>query len=168
MNLTFEPMTRELAGEIAAWRYPAPYQRYGYTDDDSRETVARFVDPRYRFFAGLEGGDLIAFRSFGEDGQVRGGDYAGDFLDTGGGLRPDLTGRGLGPAVITQGLAFGHGRFGTCRFRVTVADFNRRALRACEKVGFQPIQHFRRESDGEPFTVLVIDLGAVAPPRRTR
>lgn len=59
----------------------------------------------------------MAFRSFGEDGRVNGGDYDDSFLDTGGGLRPDLTGQGLGPEMIAEGLAFGRMTFGVWRFR---------------------------------------------------
>lgn len=159
MNLTFEPMTPAFAAEIATWRYPAPYERYGYADEDSNVTVEYMTQSEHRVFAVVKAGEMIAFRSFGEDGQVSGGNYDDDYLDTGGGLRPDLTGQGLGPGVIQQGLEFGRQRFGVGRFRVTIADFNIRAQRVCEKIGFRPVQHFCRESDGEPFTVLTIDRG---------
>jgi ribosomal-protein-alanine N-acetyltransferase len=42
---------------------------------------------------------------------VPGGTYGADALDTGGGLRPDLTGRGLGREALEVGLAFGRSRF---------------------------------------------------------
>jgi ribosomal-protein-alanine N-acetyltransferase len=59
------------------------------------------VDPTSGFRALVETDELIGFRSFGDDGQVPGGPYesttppGGSVRDTGGGLRPDLTGRGL-------------------------------------------------------------------------
>jgi len=107
----------------------------------------------------LDAGELLAFRSFGEDGQVESGNYATGYLDAGGGLRPELTGRGLGAVFLRQGLNLGSRYYDVHRFRVTIADFNRRALRVCPKVGFASGQHFRRESDNQPFTALTIDIG---------
>lgn len=158
MNLTFQPMGVDFAASIATWRYPAPYTRYGFGDATVAETVAYLTRPEHQVFAVVEDGQLVAFRSFGPDGQVAGGDYSDDYLDTGGGLRPDLTGRGLGSKILLRGLEFGNLHFGKSRFRVTVADFNVRAQKVCERVGFEPVQRFRRINDGLPFTVFTMDL----------
>ncbi len=71
---------------------------------------------------------LIGFRSFGPDGQVPGWEYDDSALDTGGGLRPELTGKSLGRAVISAGLVFGRDRFAPAAFRVTVASFKVRLM----------------------------------------
>jgi ribosomal-protein-alanine N-acetyltransferase len=63
----------------------------------------------------MAGDRLIGFPSFGPDGQVPGWDYDDSALDTGGGLRPELTGLGLGRFVIAAGLAFGCAHFRTAR-----------------------------------------------------
>jgi len=39
-------------------------------------------------------------------------------------------------------------------FRVTVAEFNKRAQRVWEKAGFRPVQTFQRSGDGIPFVIL--------------
>ncbi|GAB5558493.1 MAG: hypothetical protein SynsKO_01400 [Synoicihabitans sp.] len=160
MKLSFEPMNLARATDVAMWSYPPPYRRYGYEDEDPRETVRYLTDPAKRVFAVLEAGELIAFRSFGEDGQVRGGQYPDGFLDTGGGLRPDLTGRGRGGPVLQCGLRFAKNQFGMNRFRVTIADFNLRAQSVCRKVGFSVQSTFRRKPDGEPFSIYTIELNA--------
>ena len=95
---------------------------------------------------------------------MAGGDYAEDYLDTGGGLRPDLTGQGLGAEVILKGLEFGRLTFGTSRFRTTVADFNQRAQKVCEKIGFEHRQSFARSGDGQPFLIFTIELARSGNP----
>lgn len=147
------PITAEDAAAIASWRYPAPYDVYD--GDGSGETAAYYRDPANGFVALEEDGELIGFRSFGPDGRVPGGPYEEDpdTLDTGGGLRPDLTGRGLGGTAIAVGLAYGEGRYAPKRWRITVATFNTRALTVVGRLGFAPVAAFTAPS-GTHFTIL--------------
>ena len=150
-SIRIAPLTRVHAEDLATWSYAAPYDVYdlaGAQPDD-------LLDPDIGFHAVLAGDQLIGFRSFGPDGQVPGWDYDDAALDTGGGLRPSLTGRGLGRAVISAGLAFGRARFAPAAFRVTVASFNLRALRTVESLGFRRVGSFAAARDGRPFEVLV-------------
>ena len=144
-------MTEAFAAEVVTWRYPPPYDYNDMTGADA----AFLADPASGFFALTDGGELIGFRSFGEDGRVPGGDYSGDALDTGGGLRPDLTGKGLGRAAIGTGLEFGRIRFAPRAFRVTIASHNARALRVVEALGFVRTSAFRSLADGMSFQILV-------------
>jgi len=96
------------------------------------------ADPASGFFALIDEGELTGFRSFGADGQVPGGEYDDSALDTGGGLQPDLTGKGLGRAAIQAGLDFGRRQFAPAAFRVTIASFNVRAQRVVQALGFRP------------------------------
>ena len=146
-------MTAGYAAEILSWRYPAPYDYYDVTDVD----VGYYLDPANGFFAVLADGEFIGFRSFGPDGQVPGGTYDDSALDTGGGLRPELIGRGLGRTVVAAGLEFGRQRFAPDVFRVTVASFNSRALRVVTSLGFRPTQSFAASMDGRRFEILVRD-----------
>lgn len=156
MRFTFQPMDDANARLTAAWHYPEPYSIYNADDGDLQAMVAHFTDPANNYYAVTnEHAELIAFRCFGADAQVPGGDYHADALDTGGGLRPDLTGRGMGAAVITAGLAWGRAVWAPHAFRVTVAAWNERALRACGKAGFRPVQQFAHARDGRPFVVLM-------------
>ena len=62
------------------------------------------------------------------------------------GLRPDLTGRGLGLAFVRLGLEFAHERFPGRRVILDVADFNERARKVYERAGFSitgsHVKHF--------------------------
>ena len=158
MELGFQQMDRKYATAIAGWRYDYPYHIYGYSEEIVEQTIEYLMKVENRFYGVLCKDELIGFRSFGPDGRVSGGHYDESYLDTGGGLRPDLAGKGLGSKIILEGLIFGSQQFGTNRFRVTVADFNKRAKKACEKIGFRVSDHFFRKCDGEPFTIFTIDL----------
>jgi ribosomal-protein-alanine N-acetyltransferase len=86
---------------------------------------------------------------------VPGGSYDESALDTGGGLRPSLTGQGPGREAISAGLAFGRERFAPTAFRVTVASFNTRALKVVDSLGFVREDEFRATADGKPYRILV-------------
>src|ERR1700685_2761015 len=116
-------MTEAYAADIVTWRYAAPYDCYDMTGADP----AFLTNPASGYFALTGKGTLIGFRSFGADGQVPGGGYDTSALDTGGRLRPGLTGRGLGREALTTGLDFGRRQFAPPAFRVTIATFNARA-----------------------------------------
>lgn len=137
-SLRIVRLTREHAEDLATWRYEPPYDVYDMVGADTDE--------------------LIGFRSFGPDGQVPGGTYDDTALDTGGGLRPELTGQGLGRAAIAAGLDFGRERFAPAAFRVTVAAFNARALRTVEALGFVRVATFEATRDGREFVVLTREV----------
>ncbi len=144
-------MRASFAADLVTWRYPPPYDCYDLTDSDP----SVFTDPANGFFAVVDDDALIGFRSFGADGRVPGGSYDDSALDTGGGLRPDLTGRGLGRLAISTGLAFGREQFAPAAFRVTVAAFNTRALRVISALGFSDFEEFEATTDGRPYRILV-------------
>jgi ribosomal-protein-alanine N-acetyltransferase len=152
-SISIAPLTRAHAEDIATWRYDPPYDVYDMTGADPGD----LLDPELGFHAVLAGERLIGFRSFGPDGRVPGWDYDESALDTGGGLRPSMTGQGLGRSVIAAGLDFGRSRFAPAAFRVTVASFNARARRTVESLGFEVVGSFAARRDGRPFDVLVRD-----------
>lgn len=145
------PLRREQAVDICSWRYPPPYDCYDMTGADPDQLLR----PEAGFHALLDGDELIGFRSFGADGQVPGWAYDDRALDTGGGLRPEVTGKGLGRDAIAAGLDLGRERFAPAAFRVTVASFNTRALRVVESLGFERVGRFDAATDGRSFEVLV-------------
>lgn len=150
-SISIGPLTREHAEDISTWRYDAPYAVYDMVGVPPDE----LLDPEVGFHAVMVEDRLIGFRSFGPDGQVPGWEYDSSALDTGGGLRPELTGQGLGRAVISAGLEFGRTRFAPSAFRVTVASFNARALHTVTALGFERVGAFRAVRDGREFDVLV-------------
>ncbi|MBW4664300.1 MAG: GNAT family N-acetyltransferase [Chroococcus sp. CMT-3BRIN-NPC107] len=139
---------------IVNWRYEPPYDLYNYLEEDA--TLQYFLNPQNNFYKIVnENGDLVGYCSFGQDGQVSGGDYRYDALDIGMRIRPDLAGQGKGIEYANAVLGFTENLLKPKAFRVTIAAFNRRALRLWQKLEFEPQQSFERKSDGMQFIILV-------------
>lgn len=151
MALRFEPLSEEDASAIVGWRYEGPYAVYNARPEDK----PALLNPKYSYHSVRnEQGELIGFCCFGLDARVAGGNYEdaeGETLDVGLGLRPDLTGRGMGLGFTSAVLEFAKERFSALEFRLTVAAFNLRAFRVYERAGFQEVGRFRSERDGRQF-----------------
>src|SRR5258708_1072991 len=114
MKLTFTPVDEADARQIMAWRYDEPYAVYNMGADfaNSADGLGGLWDRRrLDYGGGDEEGELIGFFGFGTAAQVWDHDepalYSEDqTIDIGLGLRPDLTGQGLGLAFVNAGLAF--------------------------------------------------------------
>lgn len=145
-------MTPLYAADVVTWRYPAPYDCYDMTGADP----AFLADPDSGFHALTdEAGHLLGFRSFGPDGRVPGGEYDDSALDTGGGLRPELTGTGMGREAIWTGLEFGRRQFAPPAFRMTIATFNARARKVVGALGFEAVTRFTSSASGREYDILV-------------
>lgn len=158
MAFIFQPMNEVHARTLIDWRYEPPYDIYNLSPDDEAD-IDFFIDPQTGHYSMTnEQGELLAFCCFGREGQVPGGDYSTDALDIGLGVRPDLTGQGRGALFVNAVLDFARRTFSPPMFRVTVAEFNQRALRVWTKAGFRPVQTFSREPDGLTFVVLIREV----------
>ena len=160
MSLHFRPMDEATTWAIHTWRYELPYDIYNLAAEPAESLVGAFLDPQNAYYAIRDDEEeVVAYCCFGPDARVPGGDYgpaaAGEALDVGLGLRPDLTGQGQGGGYVQAVLDFARHRWAPAAFRVTVAEFNRRAQRVWEKAGFRQVQRFGRTADGMPFVVLV-------------
>jgi ribosomal-protein-alanine N-acetyltransferase len=69
-------------------------------------------------------------------------------LEIGLGLRPDLTGRGLGGPFLAAGLEFAHEQFSPERFVLSVATFNERAITVYERAGFAHVRVYMHSTGG--------------------
>jgi len=157
MSLIFRPMDEANARSLISWRYDPPYDIYTIPAS-AAEDMSFFTDPHNAYYS-IHNADgiLEAFCCFGADAQVPGGDYTADALDVGWGVRPDLTGKGRGLAYVTAILAFARQTFVPARFRTTVAEFNTRSRRVCERAGFEQVQVFSASTDNRPFVILTRD-----------
>jgi [ribosomal protein S18]-alanine N-acetyltransferase len=163
MSFTFCLIDEASARAFLTWRYEPPYDLYNGNPEGIELELPFFMDPQNGYFCIFEeDNELVAFCCFGQDAQVPGGDYSAPALDLGLGMRPDLTGQGRGLAFVEAVLDFARQTFAPAIFRVTIAEFNRRAQRVWEKAGFRPAQTFQRHHDDLNFVVMI--RSAAFPP----
>ena len=143
----FRQMDDADAREISGWRYEPPYDFYDSTADPA--DLAELLDPQSRrdaYFSALDGENrLVGFFQYEESDEA---------VDVGLGLRPDLTGRGLGVEFVLAGPAFARERFSPRRFTLSVATFNGRAIAVYERVGFRRGKIQTHETSGGEYEFL--------------
>ena len=158
-QITYRPADKTSAREFVQWKYPPPYDVYNNPEEHLGDAVHYNIDPANNVYAMFDRADeLIGYCSYGPDAQVPGGDYGEEALDIGLMIKPELTGQGMGSefagAVIRNGLV----QYTPRKLRVTIAVFNKRAIRVWEKNGFQQTQTFKRSTDGMGFVVMTSDM----------
>lgn len=148
MEFSIRTMKPEDASVIVKWHYPEQYSFYDMTADE--EDLREFLDfdhwKKGSKYAAYDGEDnLIGFFSFDDDNGT---------VDIGLGLRPDVTGNGLGTEFVQAGLNFAREKFCPKQFRLAVATFNQRAIRVYERVGFRPSREFMNNTNGGTYEFL--------------
>jgi len=146
MLYRFVALTERDARAVIAWRYDEQYSFYNIDPVVLDMTVKEMLDGAHRAVVD-ERGELVGFFVVGPAAQVPGGHEHGIYtgnntLDIGLGLRPDLTGLGLGLSFVQACLDFALQEFKPATFRLVVATFNRRATRVYERAGFRPVTTF--------------------------
>jgi len=147
MKFKIAPMSQADAVAVARWHYPDPYSFYDRTADN--DDAALLLDAgrrKGRFFSVQdEKGKLVGFFEL----QKLGNDVV-----IGLGLHPELTGRGLGGDFLEAGIAFAQRKFRPARFRLSVATFNKRAIKVYERAGFTTTRSFDHETNGGVYRFL--------------
>ncbi|GEN54915.1 GNAT family N-acetyltransferase [Halobacillus faecis] len=154
MNLSVQAMTKEYAEESLRWTYEPPYDFYNV--ELSEEALAERLDGSYRSVLDEEGA-LIGFFCTGESAKVPAGEkdgvYAEVAVDMGLGMHPSLTGQGhghlFGKTVLAEILKENEGM----PVRLSVATFNKRAIRLYENMGFVEQASFQTEAC--PFITMI-------------
>ena len=141
-QFTIRPMTAADAQAVATWRYPGEYSFYNADADP--DDLAELLDPAgwgQRYFAA----DEITHNELAGSLEVK---LTGRVAEIGLGLRPDLTGHGLGESFVRTCLRFASAALGAQSYTLTVAAFNHRAITVYQRAGFQEVERFEHFTNG--------------------
>jgi ribosomal-protein-alanine N-acetyltransferase len=138
----FIQLSQDDAEAIAKWHYSEPYSFYDWSADV--DGVRELLEPTLRgeaYWAVKDhAGELVGHFSFKPREERT--------FEIGLGLRPDLTGRGLGGAFLAAGLGFAREQFSPERFVLAVATFNERAIKVYERAGFARVRVYMHSTGG--------------------
>lgn len=142
-------MNYEEARHISQWKYEDPYSIYSM--DGSEECINELLNEFY-YSALDENGQIVGYYCFGESAQVPAGNQFGAYddnnvTDIGLGMCPEFCGQGAGSEFLSEGIRFAKENLNANRFRLTVANFNKRAIKAYKSGGFKEHMAFVRSSD---------------------
>jgi [ribosomal protein S18]-alanine N-acetyltransferase len=140
VQFKFVSMEEADARAIMAWRYEGQYAIYNWEGEDDPEEMLDRRSPHYAVKD--EHGELVGFFAYGSAAYVWGSAEShlyseNNMITIGLGMRPDLTGKGLGLAFTRAGLDFAREHFKPDYFRLYVLTFNERAMRVYERAGFE-------------------------------
>ena len=141
-DLDIRPVIEEDIRGFAEWRYEPPYEGHNITQPVD-EAIEYFLRPSTNCHVLVRAGELAAFFTFGADARVPGGDYSAPALDIGLGMRPSLTGQGLGRSFVEAVIQFARDNFSVDQLRVTIDVKNTRAIRVWSRQGFEETQRFK-------------------------
>ncbi|PSL41012.1 ribosomal-protein-alanine N-acetyltransferase [Planomicrobium soli] len=148
MEYAFYPMTQEIAEEIAyQWHYDTEYSFYDMEAD--QEDLQEFVNPVIRgnsYFMVIQNNETIGFYCFHQITEKT--------IDMGLGMKPDLTGNGSGVEFLEAGMAFLKSRFLPEKVTLSVATFNKRAIKVYKKIGFEENGTFIQATNGGNYEFL--------------
>lgn len=145
MPYTFQKMTEEQAAHIAySWHYGGKYAFYNMEADE--EDLAEFLNSEMRgdsYFTVMDKGKLVGFFSFCK--------VNNDMIDMGLGMKPSLTGNGKGLSFVKAGMMFSMRKYNPKFITLSVAAFNKRAIKVYKEAGFEVIGTLVQKTNGSQF-----------------
>lgn len=122
------------------WKYPEPYSFYDMTADpeDYEEIIREELRQDY-YFQVLNQAELYGFFTV----------YPlGEMVELGLGIKPDCTGKGEGEALIRIIMDYIQNNYSISTICLSVVDFNQRAQKIYEKIGFLKTREFLQATNG--------------------
>lgn len=154
MDYAIMPMTPTEAVVVSKWQYPEPYGFYDWDADpeDLDELFQSVANGQGKYFTVRnQYGELVGFFEFTVEP---------DIVEIGLGMAPALTGKGLGLSFVQSGIEFCRHRYQAKTLRVSVANFNQRAITTYQRAGFRIASDiYRKNTNGGVFEFVDMILG---------
>lgn len=155
MKYEFHNMSQEQAEIIAfSWHYEGDYAFYNMEADP--EDLMEFLDKNARgdsAFAVTSEEELIAFLCVSTGGR--------NAVDIGIGMKPELTGKGLGLSFITAAADFVQIYYKPDIITLSVAAFNQRAINVYRKFGFTVTETYMQQTNGSLYEFVKMEYSCI-------
>lgn len=144
MSFDIQKLSQNNAEVIAnEWKYTGIYEFYNMTSDP--EDYEEIITPNLRennYFQVIEDNKLFGFFVIEKDSDND------DIVDMGLGIKPELTGSGLGQNFLLEILNYIYKNHSAKIVRLGVATFNDRAKKVYEKAGFRQTKIYDQSTNG--------------------
>lgn len=142
---SFNETTQEEALIIAnEWHYEEPYNFYDLQADI--EDYEEFIHPETRkntYSVFRDDNELIGYITFNNNC---------DSIEIGLGMKPNLTGKGLGECFLNNSIMFTQTLFPSMnRITLRVASFNKRAIKVYKRCGFKEVGKITMDTNGSSY-----------------
>lgn len=144
MDYQILPMKEIFAKIISNWVYKQPFSVYNM--DGTKEDEEELLTQNY-YVVVNEFDDIFGFFCIGLSAQVPYGNKFNvyndkNYLDIGLGMNPKYIGQGMGNWFLNFGLTYFEKKYQNNKFRLTVLDFNERAIHLYHNNGFKISNYF--------------------------
>ncbi|PFD48735.1 GNAT family N-acetyltransferase [Bacillus cereus] len=150
MRLIIEKLSQENAEEIANnWKYPDQYSFYNMTEDP--EDYEEITTPELRadnYFQVLNNNELFGFFALYSTESV---------IEMGIGIKPELTGKGLGEEFIRTIIEFIKDNYSISTIRLSVVDFNIRAQKVYSRQGFSKTREYSHNTNNSVYKFIEME-----------
>jgi len=142
-------MTNEAAIEIIEWKYDGIYSFYNIQND--LDVLDEFLNPfKWNHYAAIyEDEDLVGYFTFNPLNVYE--------VEIGLGLHPDIMGKGKGLSFVEYAIEIALKWYVPKKMIVNIAEFNQRAIRLYEKLGFEKISQFIKKINGNEYSFVRLE-----------
>jgi [ribosomal protein S18]-alanine N-acetyltransferase len=147
MDYKFNEISQEQAEKILNWHYEGEYSFYDYKNDE--ENLVKLMSPRGDiYYMVKKGNEEVGFFCY---------EIEEDSAEIGLGMKPDLTGRGMGLVFLKAGINFAISKYNPKEITLSVATFNKRAIKVYERAGFESVKTFMQDTNSGRFKFLKME-----------
>lgn len=152
-NVQIKKMKQKEAIEIAdSWKYPKPYDFYDMAAD--KENYDEIIDPSARgdnFFSITNNQEVMGFfYIFPKESST-------DEIELGIGVKPKFTGIGLGEKFVRHIIDYLDKNHSYKVIWLSVANFNRRAVKVYKRMGFKYVTEKVRKANGGEYIFIIMN-----------
>ncbi|WP_061994354.1 GNAT family N-acetyltransferase [Clostridium sp. ATCC 25772] len=155
MDFNFRPMDNKYAKEILNWHYDKEYSFYDMEfDSEDLEEFLMNMKRNYwenKFVVLNKNENLIGIFSY---------EFKDNVMEIGLGLKPNLTGKGIGESYIRAGIEYGKNKFKYNKniIKLAVASFNKRAIKVYERLGFKETGRYIENISDKKYEFIIMTL----------